>query len=81
MPKKSNVCETPECDEPVVAAGLCSNCYGWAHYHKNKSVAENQAYKKRMRRAANRIERHMQDRKVTKSTGRTRYTERGAYVN
>lgn len=79
MPRKTDkICETPDCDDTVVASGLCSACYSWAYYHKRKSVHENQQYKKRQRRVAARIEQLMPDRKITKTAPR-KYSEARAY--
>jgi hypothetical protein len=78
MAKRSKKqCDTQDCDCEAEVAGLCTACYSWNWYHKQKSVAENQQYKKRQRRANARIEQHMPDRKPTssKTSGRVRQGE------
>lgn len=80
MPKKSIViCDTPDCDDEAKCAGLCTACYQWAYYHKNQGVAANQQYKKRVKRTASRVECHMADRKVSKSTNTRARSENRAY--
>lgn len=54
MAKKS-ICETTDCDSPVLCAGLCSACYSWHHYWNNQGVQAAQRYRKKMKRIENRI--------------------------
>lgn len=68
MAKKVKECDTPDCEDDATCAGLCTACYQWNYYHKQQGVAANQQYKKRVKRAAARVERHMPERKVSKTT-------------
>ena len=79
MAKKSKECDTPDCEDAATCAGLCTACYQWNYYHKQQGVAANQQYKKRVKRAASRVERHMPERKVSKSVGRSKSAENRAY--
>lgn len=79
MAKKVKECDTPDCEDDATCAGLCTACYQWNYYHKQQGVAANQQYKKRVKRAASRVERHMPERKVSKSAGRGKSAENRAY--
>lgn len=79
MAKKVRTCDTPDCDDEAKCAGLCTACYQWNYYHKSQGVAANQLYKKRVRRAAARVERHMPERKVSQKTNSRARQEQRAY--
>lgn len=77
--KTTKKCDTPDCNDPAICAGLCTPCYSWSYYHKKQGVAANQLYKKRQRRTASRIERHMSSHRPVKSIGRGKPSETRAY--
>lgn len=54
--KSKKMCDTDGCENGATCAGLCNQCYQYAHYWKHRGIAATVRHKKKLRIRTARIE-------------------------